>query len=117
MIRTSRGLIFHLAIAAFATVLVVSAAVAGAPDYEQPPVSYSTTQPHDSAAKLMDSLERGDVTLTHDSQRGYLDAILRELKIPTSSQTLVFSKTSFQRNHISPRRPRALYFNDDTYVG
>jgi hypothetical protein len=110
-------MIFHLAMAAFATVLVVSAAVAGAPDYEQPPISYSTTQPHDSAAKLMDSLERGDVTLTHDSERGYLDAILRELKIPTSSQTLVFSKTSFQRNHISPRRPRALYFNDDTYVG
>jgi hypothetical protein len=30
---------------------------------------------------------------------------------------LVFSKTSFQRERISPRTPRALYFNDDVYVG
>ena len=30
---------------------------------------------------------------------------------------LVFSKTSFQRNRIGPRTPRALYFNDDVYVG
>jgi hypothetical protein len=30
---------------------------------------------------------------------------------------LVFSVTSLQKNLISPRRPRALYFNDDTYVG
>src|SRR5690606_17181394 len=28
-----------------------------------------------------------------------------------------FSKTSLQRNKISPRTPRALYFNDDVYVG
>jgi hypothetical protein len=30
---------------------------------------------------------------------------------------LVTSATSFQKTIISPRRPRALYFNDDTYVG
>src|SRR5688572_14478216 len=30
---------------------------------------------------------------------------------------LVFSKTSFQRERISPRTPRALFFNDDVYVG
>jgi hypothetical protein len=30
---------------------------------------------------------------------------------------LVFSKTSLQRSHISPKRPRALYFNDDVYIG
>ncbi len=30
---------------------------------------------------------------------------------------LVFSKTSFQRQRIAPRTPRALYFNDDVYVG
>jgi hypothetical protein len=39
------------------------------------------------------------------------------MKIPESSQTLVFSKTSFQIDHISVRAPRALYFNDDVYVG
>jgi hypothetical protein len=30
---------------------------------------------------------------------------------------LVFSKTSLQRDRISPRTPRAIYFNDDVYVG
>ncbi len=38
-------------------------------------------------------------------------------RIPVSSQTLVFSKTSFQYKKISPQTPRALYFNDDVYVG
>jgi hypothetical protein len=51
------------------------------------------------------------------AQRGYLDSLLRELKISPSSQALVFSRTSFQRDRISPTRPRAIYFNDDTYVG
>jgi hypothetical protein len=37
--------------------------------------------------------------------------------VPESSQTLVFSKTSLQRQRISPSTPRALYFSDDTYVG
>lgn len=30
---------------------------------------------------------------------------------------LVFSKTSLQRERISPARPRAIYFSDDAYVG
>jgi hypothetical protein len=118
MIRTSRGVVFSLASAALvATVLSGLPAVAAAPDYEQPPISYSATRPHDAAGRLMDALESGAATLAHDGERGYLDALLRELKIAPSSQTLVFSKTSFQRDLISPRRPRALYFNDDTYVG
>ncbi len=32
-------------------------------------------------------------------------------------QVLVFSKTSFQFEKITPKPPRALYFNDDVYVG
>ena len=33
-----------------------------------------------------------------------------------ASQVLVFSKTSLQRQAISPRRPRAIYFNDEVAV-
>jgi len=44
-------------------------------------------------------------------------SLLKNLNIPESSQTLVFSKSSFQLDHISPQNPRALYFNDDIYVG
>ena len=48
---------------------------------------------------------------------GYLPSVLKEFKFPVSSQMLVFSKTSLQRDRISPRTPRALYFNDNVYVG
>ena len=55
--------------------------------------------------------------MAYDEKFGYLPGLLEELEIPASSQMLVFSKTSFQLRRISPRRPRALYFNDETYVG
>jgi hypothetical protein len=46
-----------------------------------------------------------------------LRSLLKELEISEASQTLVFSKTSMQVQHISRSNPRAIYFNDDTYVG
>lgn len=49
--------------------------------------------------------------------RGYLDAVLRELGISPSSQTLVFSKTSLQSSFINAKNPRGLYFNREVYVG
>ena len=48
---------------------------------------------------------------------GYLRSLLKGLEVPESSQVLVFSKTSFQRERISPETPRALYFSDDVMVG
>jgi hypothetical protein len=79
--------------------------------YELPPIRYSRTAPADPVAKL--DLRR----LRHDDAHGYLASFLEALEIPTSSQALVFSKTSFQLRRISPRSPRAIYFNDDVYVG
>ncbi len=43
--------------------------------------------------------------------------MLRELRVPVDSQGLVFSKTSFQARRISPANPRAIFFNDNLYVG
>ena len=43
--------------------------------------------------------------------------MLRALKVPVASQGLVFSKTSLQLDRIAPWTPRAIYFNDDVYVG
>ena len=71
----------------------------------------------DPIARLQAQLDRGAVTLGYEPQHGYLRAVLDALKVPVSSQTLVFSKTSFQYKKISPQHPRALYFNDDVYVG
>ena len=44
-------------------------------------------------------------------------SLLKNLNIPMSSQLLVFSKSSAQMSGISPSLPRAVYFNDDVYVG
>jgi hypothetical protein len=71
----------------------------------------------DPIARLQQKVDSGEVSLPFDKKWGYLPAVLRAMKIPESSQTLVFSKTSFQIDHISVRAPRALYFNDDVYVG
>lgn len=51
------------------------------------------------------------------SDLAFLRSLLKELNVPVSSQMLVFTATSLQKGLISARNPRALYFNDDTYVG
>ncbi len=86
-------------------------------EFEHEPIRYSATAPQDRVAQLKQQLDAGEVTLAHDSKRGYLADLMAKLQVPASSQTLVFSKTSLQRHHISPRTPRALYFNDDIYLG
>jgi hypothetical protein len=86
-------------------------------DFEQEPISYSKGKSNDRVTRLIEQLESGDKELPFDKRFGFLKPLLQELEIPESSQTLVFSKTSLQRQRIAPRTPRALYFNDDTYVG
>lgn len=86
-------------------------------DYERAPIHYSETEPVDAVAKLSARLKAGSGQLHYDEAHGYLSSLLAELKIPKSSQTLVFSKTSLQIGRINPRKPRAIYFNDDVYVG
>ena len=73
-------------------------------------------QTPDPVAELQARIDSGNVKLEFHGERGYLDSLLTNLKIPVSSQTLVFSKTSLQSERISPKTPRALYFNDDVYV-
>jgi len=58
----------------------------------------------------------GEVKLDYTEKWGYLPSLLKHYKIPISSQTLVFSKSSFQLTQIAPDAPRAIYFNDDVYV-
>jgi len=71
-----------------------------------------------SVADLAAKLESGEITLTHQSgPLGYLPSLLQHLDISPASQLLAFSKTSFQAAIISPKNPRAVYFNDNTSVG
>lgn len=86
-------------------------------NYEGEPISYLSAPVNDRVAQLDAKLATGEVKLKRDKERGYLPAVLEALNIPSESQTLVFSKTSFQHTKISPQTPRALYFSDDVYIG
>jgi hypothetical protein len=85
-------------------------------DMDYPVIGYANTPSHNAVARLQARLDRGEVTLEFDATRGYLDSLLKALGIDTSSQILVFSKTSLQFQWIGVATPRAIYFNDDTYV-
>jgi hypothetical protein len=90
---------------------------AQAADLERPPINYGTAPVSNPVARLQQRLDAGKASLVFDQNFGYLPSLLRALEVPVSSQVLVFSKTSMQRNRISPRLPRALYFRDDVYIG
>ena len=86
-------------------------------DYSAPPIKYNKTEVNDPVAILARRVESGEAKLQYDKMQGFLPAVLKALDVPVSSQTLVFSKTSMQRSRISPERPRAIYFNDEVYIG
>jgi hypothetical protein len=90
---------------------------AAADEFEQPPIEYSKSTPDNAVSRLNEKLQGGDLDLQFDDRVGYLRAVLDELDVPVSSQMLVFSKTSLQRHRISAQTPRAIYFNDDVYIG
>jgi hypothetical protein len=80
-------------------------------------IQYSSSEGlEDPVAKLQKRLVEGKAKLTFEHRRGYLDSLLKALRIPVSSQGLVFSKSSSQAEWTSPKSPRALYFGDDVYV-
>ena len=109
-----RTLIYRLTLTWLCGGICVSAR---AQEFEQEPIRYSQTQPENCVSRLVERISAGEVALAHEPRFGYLRSLLTELKVPVSSQMLVFSKTSLQRHRISPRTPRALYFTDDVYVG
>jgi hypothetical protein len=102
------GLLGAVLIASFAT---------AQEEFEKAPIEYSISKPSNRIERLQVRIDRGEVVLEHADGTGYLESLLRELEIPASSQTLVFSKTSLQLQRISPRTPRAIYFSDDMYIG
>jgi hypothetical protein len=86
-------------------------------DVEYPVIAYSGPATQNRIARLQQKLDSGELKLEWEPKFGYLRALLKALDIDADSQSLVFSRTSLQIEHISARTPRAVYFNDDTYVG
>jgi len=85
-------------------------------DVDYPFIDYSGRPERNDIARLEARMRSGRVKLEYREPRGYLDSLLEALGIDPDSQVLVFSKTSLQTDFISPQTPRAIYFNDDTYV-
>ena len=114
----NRHLLFPLAVTA--AFLVLAAEIARAQfdgGAEHRAIAYSTSAPSDAVARLQQRIDAGAVKFDFDERWGYLPSLLKALDIPVSSQGLVFSKTSLQVDRIGPWAPRAIYFNDDVYVG
>ncbi len=102
---------------AVAATLAAPSAIHAVDDFEFPPISYSDTQPNDVISRMQVNTKSGKLKFTQKSDKELVRAMLKELKIPASSQTLVFSKTSLQTDTIDPGHPRAIYFNDEVYFG
>lgn len=102
--------------------LLGAAAMAAEPayrvmDFRAPPHNYNEHQPKDRFADLLKKIEKGEFQSDTSSDHAMLRSLLQALKIPVSSQLLLFSASSLQSEIINMRNPRALFFNEDTYVG
>ncbi len=84
--------------------------------FGQAPVDYLGETTADPIARLDRRLVDGEATLKPVPGRGYLDAVLRALQVPVSSQLLVYSKTAVNQRLVTPKTPRAIYFNDTVSV-
>ena len=85
--------------------------------FDEDLIGYGKARETNVVTLLQQRIDGGSARLEKDARGSLLPSILRELSVAASSQVLVFSKTSFQRDRIAPSNPRALYFNDRVYVG
>ncbi len=86
-------------------------------DFGEAPHNY-WTKPDDPFTRFADRVQRGEVKLdARAGEKQFVIDLLKELEVPVSSQLWVFSGTSLQSGRISPRNPRAIYFNEELYVG
>jgi len=86
-------------------------------DIDQPPHNYWQRPLNDPFTRLKARLDSGEIPLDRSHERAFLESLLRALDIPPSSQMLLFSTTSLQLSLIKPYNPRALFFNEDVYLG
>jgi hypothetical protein len=112
-------LVVLLACAIFFAVAAAFADLGRAPaiDYDHPAIQYTNHTLNDPGYQLNLKLQRGEVHLKYEPVQGYLRSVLDALDVPVESQMVVFSKTSFQAERISPTNPRSLFFNDSVVVG
>lgn len=81
-----------------------------------PPPEHLAHPPSDPRVAISAALDAG-LFEVHQASNDRLAALLESAGVAQASQVLVFSKTSLQHHKISPANPRAIYFNDDCYIG
>jgi len=86
-------------------------------DLESPAHDYWTRPLKDRFTLLGHKFESGELSLDRSSELAYLKSLLEALDISPASQMLVYSTTSLQLRLISPRNPRAVYFNENIHLG
>ncbi len=86
--------------------------------FSEPPHAYFDRTPTDRFTGMKEALESGRIPLERaGDEKTFVLSLLAALEIPASSQMLVFSTTSLQLSRITPSNPRALFFNEDLYLG
>lgn len=85
--------------------------------FREAPHSYWSRTPTDAFAALLARQQSGRLAALSGDAQGQLVALLRALQVPHSSQLLAYSATSLQSGLILPSNPRAIYFNEEVYVG
>lgn len=110
----------------FTAVALISVALSSRADFqgsthlmpfEEETINYNNTPDSGPIAELRERIAKGKVTPRFEEERGWLVWLLEELKVPKASQMLVFSRTSLQRERISPKTPRAIFYGDNVYFG
>jgi hypothetical protein len=86
-------------------------------DFRSAPHNYLDWKPRDRFAMIKERIQQGEVKIDTSNDKAFLKSMLDALSIPASSQIMVFSASSLQSEIINPGNPRALYFNEDTYIG
>ena len=115
--RRRLPLVFVMAAAGFAAVVSAQRRDAFVLSRDHPAIRYSSGEVENAVERLNARLAKGDVRLTFDAGNGYLTSLLDALGVPVSSQSLVFSKTSFQADLITMHNPRAIFVGDGVFVG
>ncbi|MEM9081483.1 MAG: hypothetical protein AAGC74_12415 [Verrucomicrobiota bacterium] len=84
--------------------------------FRHAPINYYDTPPNTPLTQLFARAQKDPSLLDAETNRDLLAQLLTHLHISPSSQVLVYSKTSAQNSRISPHTPRAIYFNQNTYL-
>jgi hypothetical protein len=73
--------------------------------------------PKDACSELLRRVGKKEVKLDTSSRQTLTKGLLDQLHVPVTSQLLVFSGTASQGAKVRSGNPRALYFNDEVYIG